>query len=159
MTTETITTERPLTLTLFKRIFFVSLIIGLVVLPLQWHAITTTVEDAEVAQYLKQSLPFVLGTMLVVVAVAYIFLCLIADEGRTIPKWLFVIWIGVGSAMVVVGLPDTDFREASSWVVLIQLILQTAALPLVFTPSARGWFALKREERKAAKAQAAQLAA
>jgi hypothetical protein len=152
MTTETQIIARPATLTWFKRIYVGSLAFGLLTLPLHWSEAKRLMEAEGLSAYLDQAMPPLVAMQLAMIAVIYFIVHLIVDQGRTIPKWLFLGFFICGLVMYPAGTAHIDLTSSIGIASLIQMIVQTLALPLLFTASARAWFAQKRAERAQAKA-------
>ena len=84
-----------------------------------------------------------------------VFVSVKLGSGRNWARWLFTVVYALGSLVMILSLILASQIYFSSPAVLqvsgiVQLILQTAALVLVFTPTSGEWFRAQKENRKSA---------
>ena len=128
---------RPASIVAFERLSLLALAIGLLVSVLTWDDNAGTL----VAQGLSET------TLIVIQAVTFLLLVglvLGVSRGRSnVAKWIYVVLFVVGLVYVVPQLGSIFSRGLLGLVQALQLLLQVAALVLLFKRESSEWLARK----------------
>ena len=128
---------RPASIVAFERLSLLALAIAVLASVLNW--------DREIASYTAQGvdaslLPIAMGGL----AAVYVVLILLISRGRSsVAKWIYVVLTVVGLVFVVPQLGAMFSRGLMGLVQALQLLLQVAALVLLFKRESSDWLARK----------------
>ena len=120
--------QRPIEITWFERIIFVTLALGIIQSAVAWETLTSMASPV-----------FVLGTQAFVFGLMAVLTLLVSRRRSNAAKWISV-------ALFVIGLPMmlkhaiAGQLAGMGMISVVQTAGQLAAYALLFTPAARRWF-------------------
>ena len=134
----------------FEKLMWVSLLVGVAKGVLDWdrmvlEAVRQGANAHIPAYYLRTQIQAMSHVMVVIAVVALLVLVLIvwliARQRKNWARWIFAVLFVLGVPFAFVQLPNVlSANPTAGALSLVQLVLQVAALVLIFLPDARPWF-------------------
>ncbi|APZ98335.1 hypothetical protein BWQ93_07430 [Sphingopyxis sp. QXT-31] len=128
--------HRPPSIIWFERLFWASMIVGLISTAFAWADMQSTLE--------KSGSPFgmtsVAVTLAVFLAIPVAFWYAIARRGSNVVRWIYVIWMGFGVIMTLLSLFDPqNVNGIALGISLISTALSAASIACLFRGDAVAW--------------------
>lgn len=130
--------HRPRSIIWFERFFWGSILIGFLSAGFAWNDIAREIESDAVSS--TTGIVFLAIIFAITIGISIAFWYFIARRGSNIAKWIYTVWMGLGSLWTLVTLVDpAAVRGAALAASLISTLLTLASIACLFRPDAAAW--------------------
>jgi hypothetical protein len=120
------------------------MLIGIASTYFAWGEMAAAIERASPQSTTSTSMVAVVIMLSFFASISIAFWYAIARRASKIAKWIYVIWMGLGSISTLTSLSDpTGFKGAALVASLVSTALTIASIVCLFRPDAVAWFARK----------------
>ena len=132
---------RPASIVMFERIFLASLVLSVVSFVIGYDAMSEQMANEPALQQLGIGSGFMIGGMVVSLAIYLLLWYFIARQASNIAKWILVVFTGLGIASLVYAFATVGITgELNELLSLAYYALGVAAVAFLFKPDAETWF-------------------
>ena len=129
---------RPTSIVIFERLFWASILLGLLITYLSWDA---TVADVQLQPDVQLGQGFVAAVAVVGLAIQLVLWYFIARQPSLVVKWIFVVLFALGVLGVIFNfISGAALGEISTILTILAYVLRGLATWMLFRPDARIWF-------------------
>lgn len=130
--------HRPPSIIWFERFFWGSILIGFLSAGFAWNDIAREIESDAVSS--TTGIVFLAFIFAITIGISIAFWYFIARRGSNIAKWIYTVWMGLGSLWTLVTLFDpTAVRGGALAASLISTLLTLASIACLFRADAVAW--------------------
>jgi hypothetical protein len=128
---------RPQAIRNFERLSLLAVAIAAIVLLLNWNLFVAAVRMRVLGTGIEAGL---IVLSLLYLGLLVLLILLISRRASLVAKWILVLIIALELVYTVPAIPGMLRAGPIGWAETVQLLIQLAAIVLLFTPAARTWF-------------------
>jgi hypothetical protein len=128
---------RPSTIVNFEWLSLLAILLGVATMVLAWDSLISSVRSKVLGSGLE---PAVAILAIIYVALLVLLILLTSRRASNVAKWLLVLIIAAGLVGSVPRIPAMLGAGVLGWVETAQMLIQLAAIVMLFLPASRAWF-------------------
>lgn len=131
--------RRPPSIIAFERLFWASIFVGVVSTFFAWDSMMTTLQR-DSALELRTGATAIIVMLFIMSAISVAFWYGIARRASNVVKWIYVVWMGLGSISTITSLGDAKGLQGVALVMsLISTALTIGSIACLFRSDAVAW--------------------
>jgi hypothetical protein len=128
---------RPSTIVNFEWLSLLAVLLGVATTVLAWDSLIASVRSKILGTGLE---PAVAILAIIYIALLVLLILLTSRRASRVAMWLFILVVVVGDVSSVPRIPAMLGAGMLGWVETAQMLIQLAAIVMLFLPASRAWF-------------------
>jgi hypothetical protein len=128
---------RPSTIVNFEWLSLLAVLLGVATTVLAWDSLIASVRSKILGSGLE---PAVAILAIIYIALLVLLILLTSRRASRVAMWLFILIVVVGDLSSVPRIPAMLGAGMLGWVETAQMLIQLAAVVMLFLPASRAWF-------------------